>query len=118
LSDWLSAVGGSTTKDKVELDDVYENYSTAATSLAQRWVYGDSDKAISYTTPFSEPDEANRCGKSYFMDIHVGSSSGVTTSFPSSCGTTLTPQEKMMVFFMMDLASCIQDDTAPVNPPR
>ena len=117
LSDWLLSVGGSTTKDKVQLTSVFKNFKTADPTLAQRWVYGNTDKAISFTTPFSEPNEADRCGKSFFMDIHVGSG-GVDSGFPSSCGTTLSPQEKMMVFFMFDLASCIQDDTQPVNPPR
>jgi hypothetical protein len=117
LSEWLVAVGASPTAGKVDLGDaVFENFGRADPTLAQRWVYGDSDKAISFTTPFSSP-EADRCGKSYFMDVHVGTGE-VTESFPTGCGTDLSPQEKMMVFFMMDLASCIQDDSQPVNPPR
>ncbi len=117
LSDWLQAVGGSTTAGKVELDDVYANFQNADPTLAQRWVYGDTDKAISFTTPFSAPED-QRCGKSYFMDVHVGSGDTVDESFPGGCSSELTPQEKMMVFFLFDLASCIQDDTKPVNPPR
>lgn len=116
LGQWLQAVGGSTSANSIELSDVFKNFGRADPTLAQRWVYGDSDKAISYTTPFSQP-EANRCGKSYFMDIHVGDEN-VDESFPTGCGSTLSPQEKMMVFFLMDLASCIQDDSQPVNPPR
>ena len=116
LGQWLQAVGGSTTATDVALTSVFKNFGRADPTLAQRWVYGDTDKAISYTTPFSSA-EADRCGKSYFMDIHVGSGS-VDSTFPADCGTTLTPQEKMMVFFLMDLASCIQDDTKPVSPPR
>ncbi len=116
LGQWLQAVGGSSTATDVALSTVFKNFGRVDPTLAQRWVYGDTDKAISYTTPFSSA-EADRCGKSYFMDIHVGSGS-VAPGFPSGCGTTLTPQEKMMVFFLMDLASCIQDDTKPVSPPR
>lgn len=116
LGQWLQAVGGSTTTTDVSLTTVFKNFGRVDPTLGQRWVYGDTDKAISYTTPFTSA-EADRCGKSYFMDIHVGSGS-VDSTFPADCGTTLTPQEKMMVFFLMDLASCIQDDTKPVAPPR
>ena len=123
LDQWLQAVGGSATPGKVALTAVWSNYSNVDPSLGQEWVRGitgsgdNQDRAISYTTPFSEPDEANRCGKSYYMDIHVGSGT-VGPGFPSGCTSALTPQEKMMVFFLFDLASCIQDDTQPVNPPR
>jgi hypothetical protein len=116
LGQWLQSVGGSTSANSIDLEDVYKNFGRVDPTLGQRWVYGDSDKAISYTTPFSLP-EAQRCGKSYFMDVHVGSGS-VDETFPAGCGTELSPQEKMMVFFLMDLASCIQDDSQPVNPPR
>jgi hypothetical protein len=117
LGQWLQSVGGSTSPTSIDLTDVWHNFDTVDPTLAQRWVYGDSDKAISFTTPFTSP-EANRCGKSYFMDVHVGSSDIVDETFPAGCGTDLSPQEKMMVFFLMDLASCIQDDSQPVNPPR
>ena len=116
LGEWLQAVGGTTTPNSIDLSDVYANFNRVDPTLAQRWVYANTDKAISYTTPFTSP-EADRCGKSYFMDIHVGSGS-VDEMFPANCGTDLSPQEKMMVFFLFDLASCIQDDSKPVNPPR
>ena len=131
LAQWLAtpAVGASTTVGKVELDAVFSNFATVNPSLGQAWVSGVSgvtgdpsgegnqDRIISYTTPFSQP-EANRCGKSYYMDVHVGESDTVGSGFPSGCTGAFTPQEKMMVFFLFDLASCIQDDTQPVNPPR
>ncbi len=122
---WMQAVGGSSVPGKIDLgSNVFENFGTVDATLGQRWVYGDSDKIISYTTPVSAP-EASRCGKSYFMDVHVsvptveGGSENIDTTFPTSCNSNpLTSQEKAMVFFMMDLASCIQDDSKPVNPPR
>ncbi|HEX7665019.1 MAG TPA: hypothetical protein VF407_10925 [Polyangiaceae bacterium] len=126
LSEWLAtpAVGASTTPGKVELDSVFSNFANIDPSLGQAWVSGlagqsgqnNQDRIVSYTTPFSAA-EADRCGKSYYMDVHVGSDF-INTDFPSGCSNDFSPQEKMMVFFMMDLASCIQDDTAPVNPPR
>lgn len=127
LAQWLAtpAVGASTTLGKVELDDVFSNFATVNPALGQEWVTGlagqsgeaNQDRVISYTTPFSQP-EANRCGKSYYMDVHVGESDTVGSGFPTGCSGDFTAQEKMMVFFLFDLASCIQDDTAPVNPPR
>jgi hypothetical protein len=124
LDSWLQAVGGSSTPGKVALSSVWSNYANVDATLGQEWVRGlassgdNQDRVISYTTPFSQP-EANRCGKSYYLDVHVGDANDeATNAFPANCGTTLTPQEKMMVFFLMDLASCIQDDSKPVNPPR
>jgi len=122
LDSWLQAVGGSTVPGKVPLSSVWSNYANVDPSLGQEWVHGitgdEQDRVITYTTPFSKA-EADRCGKSYYLDVHVGDATDEdTSSFPANCGTALTPQEKMMVFFLMDLASCIQDDSKPVNPPR
>jgi hypothetical protein len=127
LDAWLGVVGrgGTATTGQIDLgQDIFENFSRVNTSLGQRWVFGDSDKIISFTAPLSQP-EAARCGKSYFMDVHVsipsvaGGDEDIDTTFPASCNSKpLTSQEKAMVFFMMDLASCIQDDSQPVNPPR
>ncbi|MGH7328897.1 MAG: hypothetical protein ACREJX_11165, partial [Polyangiaceae bacterium] len=125
LDQWLQAVGGSAGAGKVALSSVWSNYQNVNASLGQEWVNGisgsgdDQDRVISYTTPFSEPDESKRCGKSYYLDVHVGDAPTEDTSnFPTNCGTDLSAQEKMMVFFLFDLASCIQDDKGAVNPPR
>jgi hypothetical protein len=122
---WLQATGGSSGAGKIDLGaDVFKNFSRVDATLGQRWVYGDTDKIISFTAPLDQP-EANRCGKSYFMDVHVsvpsvaGGDEDIDSTFPASCNSKpLSSQEKAMVFFMMDLASCIQDDSKPVNPPR
>jgi hypothetical protein len=121
LAQWLKAVGASTTVGTIPLQEVYANFGKSDPTLSQRWIYDSShDDVISFTTPQSEP-EANRCGKSYYLEPHVGpidSPDTVDTSFPENCKDSFTAQQKALVFFLMDLASCIQDDTAPVNPPR
>jgi len=40
-----------------------------------------------------------------------------TPPFPGLCGTTLKDGEAAMVFFLFDLAACIQEDTTPPTAP-
>ncbi|MEO7113169.1 MAG: carboxypeptidase-like regulatory domain-containing protein, partial [Polyangiaceae bacterium] len=106
LDAWLQVVGrgGTATTGQIDLGaDVFYNFSRVNTALGQRWVYGDTDKIISFTAPLDQP-EASRCGKSYFMDVHVsvpsvaGGDEDVDTTFPTSCNSKpLTSQEKAMV---------------------
>ncbi|MEI7893972.1 MAG: hypothetical protein WCI05_12840 [Myxococcales bacterium] len=121
LSDWLMAVQGTTTSSSVNLTTVFRNFGRANLGLSQRWVYSPySDQVLSFTTPLTSPADS-RCGKAVYLDLHVGDSKNeiVDGTFPASCGSEpLTPQEKLMVFFLMDLASCIQNDTSSIVPPR
>lgn len=126
LDQWLHVVDSTAVPGEIDLNHVFRNFDRADSALAQRWVYGSSeDKVFTFTTPFSSP-KADRCGKAIYLDMHVGNTASDVSHqpslgkpFPTSCGTApLTAQEKMLVFFLMDLASCIQDDAAVVVPPK
>ena len=58
-----------------------------------------------------------QCGKAVFGDLHIGAGSTVNVQYPASCPTTLTPQEKALIFLFFDLSSCVQKDDAPIVPP-
>jgi hypothetical protein len=65
-----------------------------------------------------------QCGKFVYADMHLygGDVQDPATAlpddgFPTTCGATLTPEEKALAFLFFDLSSCIQDDTKPPAPP-
>ena len=91
---------------------------------SRRWLYTPgAPKFYSFNTPIGTPP-AQQCGRGVFTDIHVSSDpKGITGdipggTFPANCTKPgFTPQEKALLFLMMDLASCIQDDNKPPEAP-
>jgi hypothetical protein len=47
-----------------------------------------------------------QCGRVVFSGFHVNQPNSGTT--PGYCTGTMTPQEKVLMFMMLDLASCIE----------
>ena len=71
---------------------------------------------LSFDTPVGVPAE-QQCGRGVISDIHVGV--GNDSAVPSGCGSApLTAQEKALLFLLMDLSSCVQDDNAVPEPPN
>lgn len=114
---WMLNVGGSSTRDQIDIKDGRNTCQAVDPQLAQRWVYLDSSTSggpvgvqnLQFTAPLSAA-ESDRCGKVVFSDMHVssGSSSSSGTGFPGGCATTgLTPQEKALAFMFFDIASCV-----------
>ena len=88
---------------------------------SRRWLYatqeGDHPKFFSFNTPLGTPPDM-QCGRAVHTDVHVSAGDESTGTFPTNCKTTvITPQEKALVFILMDLAACIQDDSKPPVPP-
>ena len=127
LAQWLQIVNASTTLGIIPVNVIRHDFDTPLSS-AQRWMYvqnaspgnGPGDFPIHYT--FNTPvgaSAANQCGRVVFSDFHVENirtSNGVT--FPNECqtGAALTPQEKLLEFFLFDLTSCVAPDMPP--PPK
>ncbi len=92
-----------TANDPLKSDSyVYLDPATAASGAS-----GIQD--LLFTTP-NDVDEAARCGKVVFSDMHVSSTSKSTpgTPYPGQCDTNdLTPQEKALAFIFFDIASCV-----------
>jgi hypothetical protein len=94
------------------------------TTRAERWVYLQSGQDqfpqnFQFTTPI-EADQAARCGKVVFSDMHVsggplktgGNNDDPVRPYPSSCGDAMTPaelsdQEKALAFMFFDISSCV-----------
>ena len=85
---------------------------------SRRWLYTPgAPKFYSFNTPIGTAP-AQQCGRGVFTDIHVSSGDKPGGTFPANCTTSgFTPQEKALLFLMMDLASCIQDDNKPPEAP-
>ena len=131
LSRWLVNVGGSTTPGVVSLVDAQNTGRTENPAYAQRWVYDPLDAAtmspsvkyMTANTPLGASD-GKECGRIVYSDIHVttddpnGDQSAVDLPFPEGCRTTtLTPQEKVLVFMLFDLSACvIPDHVTPTKP--
>lgn len=110
---------GNTNSDMKEL----RKNVTAVPASSRRWIYepGDADavKFYSFNLPLGTDAEA-QCGRAVYTDIHVSSGDKSGGTFPDNCTTLnngLSNQEKALLFLMMDLSSCIQDETKPPAPP-
>jgi hypothetical protein len=113
LADWLQAIGATTSKGVIALDEVYSRF-TATTQ--QRWLYNPTNPLIfSYNTPLGA-DAGDQCGRAIYASFHVATPTSGT--FPDSCDTQpLTPQEKVLEFMLFDLAACVQTDGSVPQPP-
>ena len=124
---WMRNVGaatqdgsGNTNSDMKEL----RKNVLSVPSPSLRWIYepGDADavKFYSFNSPLGAAADA-QCGRAVYTDIHVSSGDSSGGTFPNNCTTLnngLSNQEKALLFLMMDLSSCIQDDSKPpVAPP-
>ncbi len=126
LSDWLDQVDATTAPKSgiVSMTALRTSVTQVpgvggGVDTSRRWLYTPSGpKFYSFNTPIGTPP-AQQCGRGVFTDIHVSSGDTRGGTFPANCTTTgFTNQEKALLFLMMDLASCIQDDkTAPEPPP-
>ncbi len=129
LSDWLDTVTATTApqSNTVAMTELRRNVSGvpargAPPNTSTQWLYRnesgeDRTKFFSFNAPIGAP-AADQCGRGVYTDIHVSSGDAEGGTFPGNCTTSgFTPQEKALLFLLMDLASCIQDETKPPAPP-
>jgi len=123
FSQWLDAVGATSAPDTVDMTELKRSLTAvpgpgAAPEVSRRWLYtDDAPKFYSFNTPVGLAPE-QQCGRGVYTDIHVSSGDEPGGTFPDNCTTTgYTAQEKALLFLMMDLASCIQDDSKPPEAP-
>jgi hypothetical protein len=120
---WLQDVGAlsSTTPPQITIDQAY----TRVTALvdgggAQAWISTQSPITVQHltiNTPVKASEDAT-CGRIIYSAFHVEGNRPDVQYFPRECDTAaMTPQEKVMEFMLLDLASCIKAEGAPPPPP-
>lgn len=128
FSEWLVEAKASTTPGIVPATALRRNVTSvpgagAPPDASRAWLsVGGDTKFYSFNAPIGV-DATKQCGRGVYTDIHVSSGGGADRSggtFPSNCRSpkpALSPQEKALLFLLMDLSSCIQDDSKPPEPP-
>ncbi|HEY5927620.1 MAG TPA: carboxypeptidase-like regulatory domain-containing protein [Kofleriaceae bacterium] len=108
LAKWLTAVGASTVPGQITLGT--KTYDAGpVVPPTTRWLYNSGSPAASHYLSFKTPvgvQMDQQCGKVVYAGMHVSSGS-VGTTFPASCSTSFTPDEKALVFLLFDLGSCV-----------
>ncbi|HEY5927618.1 MAG TPA: carboxypeptidase-like regulatory domain-containing protein [Kofleriaceae bacterium] len=107
LAKWLTAVGASTVPGQITLGTKTHDAGPVIPPTT-RWLYS-SDMGTTHYLSFKTPVGVGmdqQCGKVVYAGMHVSSGS-VGTTFPSSCSTSFTPDEKALVFLLFDLGSCV-----------
>jgi hypothetical protein len=134
FADWLVNVGASTTRGTMPMTELRRNVTTvpatgAPDDTSRRWISANNASAqdrdagaadtkfYSFNTPVGAAASA-QCGRGVYTDIHVSSGDDSTGTFPANCKTSgFTAQEKALLFLLFDLASCVQDENKPPEPP-
>ena len=121
FSDWLVNVGASTVPNELVILEAQHTIDAVNPAVATRWVYGQDPTSVQYMT-FNTPvgaEEKAQCGRLVLSDIHVSSGDDIGEDFPNGCNTTtLSPQEKALLFMLFDLSACIIPDDDPPVPPE
>jgi len=127
---WMDTVKGTTAPGSglVPMTELRRNVTSVPKTgqppeTSRRWLYAtqqnDDTKFFTFNTPLGVAPDM-QCGRAVYTDIHVSSGDSSTGTFPDNCttlGNGLSEQEKALVFLLMDLAACIQDDSKPPVPP-
>ena len=109
LSQWLGAVGASTTPGQIAISTLRHDLSTV-NPPTQTWLTlndaaaGNPVMQFTFDTPVNQP--ANACGRVLFNEYHVENPAfGIDkVPFPTECASgAMTAQEKLLEFSLFDL---------------
>ena len=133
FAQWLVNVGASATYGSIQLNHVVHNSDSELPDVAQSWLTSSAQprqykpdgsmtsQQILHHYTFNTPVGAsadNLCGRVVYSAFHVNDASSDDKRFPTECNAQpLTPQEKVLMFMMFDLASCVQTDKSAPMPP-
>jgi hypothetical protein len=110
MAEWIDKVGGSSMFGELRIFGGRHTVDSVGT--ARRWIYSENPDSVQYLEALT-PIGGAACGRVVLSDIHVtagdgtGDTSHYSKPFPTGCvTTTLSGQEKALVFMLFDLSSC------------
>ena len=117
LATWLQLVAGGT-YGQIPVEYVRRDYDSVNPPTLN-WLTTAQTPGGAHAT-FDTPlgvSPANQCGRVVFSDFHVTNANNTGgTKFPNECdNTAMTAQEKVLLYMLFDLASCV--GSAPPPPP-
>jgi hypothetical protein len=129
FAQWLVNVGASATYGTIQLNHVVHNADSVVPDVAQPWLTSDAQarqykpdgsmisQQILHHYTFNTPVGAapdGQCGRIVYSAFHVNDAQSDNLTYPAECNDhPLTAQEKVLMFMMFDLASCVQTDKEP-----
>lgn len=127
--DWEGALTGtaadmldSPTTPQFAIEDPRDRAGANVGPATDEWVYrnagGPRVQQLSFNTPYAA-DEDNICGRVAYSGFHVASANNfmAADTFPEICSDgELSAQEKVLVFMLFDLATCVSTG-AGIDPP-
>jgi len=110
-----AATLGASSEEFVFNSDV----TRTAMGMTEETVADDRSQQFSFNTPYGGPEES-ACGRVAYSGFHVAAAAGDTSMspfqnavFPAHCMGDLTPQEKVLLYMLFDLAACVGDTPPP-----
>jgi hypothetical protein len=96
------------------------SFSTGLGTSSEEFVYrtggNGRTQQYSFNTPYGAPTAA-ACGRVAYSGFHVSAGGGNTpyanAIFPNHCTGSLTPQEKVLLYMLFDLGSCVGNPPPP-----
>lgn len=123
FADWLVRETVTTAPDYEFAMTDPRSLATALGDATEEFVFREGGNGrvqqFSFNTPYGAP-EAAACGRVAYSGFHVATTGGGTAPFidavfPAHCAGNLTNQEKVLLYMLFDLGSCVGDP--PLPPP-
>jgi hypothetical protein len=107
---------------EIEITAGQNTIEPSTPTLATRWIYGERPDLVQYFTfnaPVGAPEDSSAAASSTPTSTCRPATTPARAPSPTGCTTTdLSPQEKVLIFMLFELSSClIPDDSGPATAP-
>ncbi len=121
FSEWLDLVGASNPVSGELTIHEPRGHCRNATGEGRGWIHTtmaahgtESVQQLTFNTPVDAPED-EMCGRVVYSAFHVTTGWTDTSAFPSHCQGPMTAQEKVLLYMLFDLATCVSDDDEGIS---